>query len=186
MHPTLVRSYVTEQVDELRARLDQRPDLAVRSIDLDGDAMQLFVEFDHVAAATEMVNVASPLQHASGQMIAARWRVPILGRSATTRTLVLLLTLDGYDLDPPTAQLLASDRTLLPPEQWPTSFSDGGIVGRHPLYERPFFCRAGLREYHSHPQHEDEPWHRYRDAIPLADLVIELLADLSTRWRAAA
>lgn len=186
MHPTPIRSYVTECVDDLLTGLDQRPDLAVGGIQFDCDSLELFVEFDHVAAATEIANVATSLQHANGQMIAIQRRIPILGRSATTRTLVLHMTLDDYDLDPPTAQLLTSDRAPLPPEQWPKAFSGGGIIDRHPLYDRPFFCRPGLREYHSLPQHEDEPWHRYRDAIPLADLVINLLADLSTRWRAAA
>lgn len=186
MHPDLVRAYVAERVEELQTRIVQRAEFAAAAVDLDLDCLELFIRFDHVTHETEVAVVPTQLQGPNGQPIAIQRRVPLLGRPARTRPLLLHLELDGYDLDPPTAQLLTPDRQPLPADQWPTSYAGGGIVDRHPLYGRPFFCRPGLREYHSHPEHEDNPWHRFRDAIGLPDLVTGLLEDLATRWRAAA
>lgn len=55
----------------------------------------------------------------------------------------------------------------------------------HPMYHRPFFCRRGLREYHSHEQHEEDPWAAWRDALSLRTIVLELLGDLRVRWHGA-
>jgi hypothetical protein len=112
-------------------------------------------------------------------------RIPILGRSRTRR-LILRLGLDSFDLLAPTATLLAEAGDPLPAAQWPTSFAGGGIVTDHPVYHRPFFCRRGLREYHTHPQHEDDPWAAWRDALPLHAIALELLGDLRVRWHGAA
>lgn len=185
MHPGLVRAHVADSVAELRARLDEHDVLGVVDLGLDLDALVLDIEFDHDEHETELVAARSPLLLPGGGALTRQQRIPILGRSRTRR-LVLRMGLDDFDLLPPTAALLDESRHPLPADQWPTSFSGGGIVNDHSIYHRPFFCRRGLREYHSHEQHEDDPWARWRDALPLHAIVIELLADLRTRWHSAA
>lgn len=36
------------------------------------------------------------------------------------------------------------------------------IVGSHPSTGLPFVCLRGFKEYHTHPQHTDDPWDQYR------------------------
>ena len=185
MHPSLVRSHVEGSVDDLRARLRGNSQLGVFEVRLDVDRLELDIAFDHDAHETELVAVQSGLLLPGGRALTRAQRVPILGRSRTRR-LILHLELDNFDLFPPTATLLQESGGPLPPDQWPTSLAGGGIVPDHPIYRRPFFCRRGLREYHSHEEHEDEPWARWRDALPLHAIVLELLEDLRVRWSGAA
>lgn len=185
MHPSIVRSFVCDQVDELRRRVDAQPELGVVAIDLDLDRLELDVAFDHDEHETEVVPVASRLLLPGGQQLTRQQHIPILGRSRTRR-LDLRLGLDGYDLLPPTAELLDEQRQPLPPSAWPTAVAGGGIINDHPIFKRPFFCRRGLREFHTHEQHEDTPWAAWRDGLPLHAIVVELLGDLRVRWHGAA
>jgi hypothetical protein len=124
------------------------------------------------------------------------------------RELILRCDAAGYDAQPITAELLLRDGRPLPRGQWPKEIGVGGldaldlpeggaalprvrvahalgpqaIIREHQDYDRPFFCRRGLREYHSHSQHENNPWDRHRESIRIYDIVPELLADLQTRW----
>ncbi len=34
--------------------------------------------------------------------------------------------------------------------------------GPHPVTGRPFLCTAGIKEYHIHPSHLNEPWDQFR------------------------
>lgn len=187
MHPTETRPYVVKVVEDLRQRLVDRADLRVVDVDLDlGAAPGAYIAFDHESYTTTEVVERSRLLLSGGQEIRRHVRVPLLGRGHRVRRLVLHLGLDSYDLLPPTANLLTDQREPLRPEEWPKSFDGRGIVNDHPQYGRPFFCRRGVREYHEHPQHEDDPWVRYRNGLPLHAIVIELLRDLRARWHGAA
>lgn len=42
-----------------------------------------------------------------------------------------------------------------PKEQW-------SVGDRHPSTGKPFLCLPGIREYHSHRGHVNDPWERYR------------------------
>jgi len=109
--------------------------------------------------------------------------VPDLGARPVTREVILKMGCDDFDGQPPTAELLRDDASPLPPDEWPRDLADQGIVRGHQIYgDRPFFCRPGLREFHTHPQHEDEPWDRYREALPLSQIALGLLVDLRKRW----
>lgn len=185
MHPSIVRAFVSASVDDLRSRVGARPELRVAAIDLDLDRLELDVEFDHDEHETEVVPVASPLLLPGGQQLTRQQNIPILGRSRTRR-LDLRFGLDGYDLLAPTAELRDEHRQPLPASTWPTAVAGGGIVNDHPLFKRPFFCRRGLREFHTHEQHEDTPWAAWRDGLPLHAIVLELLEDLRVRWHGAA
>lgn len=186
MHPSLVRSFVETSIAELRDRLNHRPDLHVDAVTLDPALPEMFISVDHDEYETEIVTAASPLLLPGGQQLTRQQRVPILGRAPRKRQLTIHMELDGFDLVPPTAELLGSTGEPLPADEWPTSFAGGGIVRDHPIHGRPFFCRRGFREYHSHPQHEDDPWAKWRDALPLHAIVLELLNDLHVRWHGAA
>lgn len=179
MHPDDVREYVEEQVAELRARVEAAPELRVSSIELDG--VQLRVVFEKDERPKLQHSIGSQLVAPGGQGIVFQYEVPDLSRRVQ-RALILALDCTDVDGQPPTAELLLPDGAPLPPAQWPTDLSRQGIVHGHPDYPRPFFCRRGLREYHSHPQHEDDPWDCHREGLPLYTLVLELLHDLQTRW----
>lgn len=185
MHPSEVRLHVIEAVDELRARI-VNVDLGITGITLDKEQLVLSIRFDHHELETTTAVERSPLHLAGGQQRARTVRVPLIGGSHTTRPLVLRMGLDAFDLKPPTAELLDVDGNRLPRGEWPGSFDQRGIVDDHPRYGRPFFCRRGLREYHEHPQHEEDPWTKYRNGLPLHAIVIELLTELRVRWHGAA
>jgi hypothetical protein len=66
--------------------------------------------------------------------------------SATRRPLVAHFDCTDFDGDRPTLELLTAERTLLAFDQWPKDLAGGGIVANHPIFQRPFICRRGLRE----------------------------------------
>jgi hypothetical protein len=181
MHPADVADYVGDAVATLIAHLADAPDLRAGVPQLEND-VHCYIPITVSERATVEHAVPSNLVLPGGIGIQTVFRVPDLAASSKRdRELVLHLDLTGYDADPPTAELLLPDRAPLPPEQWPKSTDGQGIVASHPDYPRPFFCRRGLREYHSHPQHEDDPWDRHREELPLYAVVREVLHDLQTR-----
>lgn len=179
MHPEDVAELVAAEVARLRERLAAAPQLHVTGLVLSGLALD--VSFAKEERARIQAQVPSRLHGPGGQNIGFVYEVPDLGRTER-RTLVLHLDCADCDGEPPTAELRLPDGTPLPADQWPTDLSRQGVVHGHPDYPRPFFCRRGLREYHTHPQHEDDPWDRHRESLPLHQLVLELLGDLQTRW----
>ncbi|MGI5180132.1 hypothetical protein ACQEVZ_27780 [Dactylosporangium sp. CA-152071] len=181
MHPADVAEYVTESVEVLRDRLRQHPGLTADEPVLE-DATRLYIPFAKTDRQLVAQAVLSTLVLPGGQPTAFVFQVPLLGAPPATRNLVLHMDLTDYDGQPPTAELLRVDRTPLPPGEWPKSLVERGIVRDHKNYARPFFCRRGLREYHSHPEHEDDPWDRHREELPLHALVIELLVALRDTW----
>ena len=48
--------------------------------------------------------------------------------------------------------------------------------------DRKFFCRYGTREFHTHPQHADQPWDAFRPLHRLEQIVIELMRDMRGRF----
>jgi hypothetical protein len=171
---------VQSEVAEVEARLSQYPELGVTSIVLEAHT-SLYIGFNKRERGTMTAGLPSGLLLSGGQEVVRQYEVPDLGAAPVLRQLVLLLDLTNFDGDPPTAELLRDDRSPLPPGEWPM-LGGGGIVADHPHFKRPFFCRRGLREFHTHPQHEDEPWDRYREGFSLHALVAELLGDLAHRW----
>lgn len=178
MHPDDVADHVRGSVEDLRARIEARPDLAVTRLDLAGD--DLFLHFDKKVwnRVPQREQVIDPT---TGRPGFVESRVIELTPPRTVER-VLALNLTQYDAQPPTAELLDAARRPLPADAWPREFGPAGIVPEHPLYRRPFFCRRGLREYHTHFQHEDDPWDRHREGLPLHAVVVELLHDLGVRW----
>jgi hypothetical protein len=196
VHPDDVAEVVEEEAAELRAWLAAAPELRAGPMTLI-DRFELRVPFakseydrPHVL---ELVHPARRVLFNLGPRV--------------ERELILRCECSGYDAQPITAELLGPDGTPLPGAAWPKEVGAGGlnaltvlsdrppprvtqllapgpqaIIHEHQDYDRPFFCRRGLREFHSHPQHEDNPWDRHRESIRIYDIVPELLADLQTRW----
>lgn len=181
MHPADVADYVAESVAVLRDRLGERPDLGAGSPQLEGD-VHLFIPFTLLSRQVVDAVMPSGLIAPGGADLAVANRVVLLGAPPVERPLLLAFELDDYDAQPPTAELLLPDRSPLPPGQWPKSLNGQGVIHGHRDYDRPWFCRRGLREYHSHPQHEVDPWDLHREALPLHSIVEELLSDLSRRF----
>lgn len=179
MHPDDVADYVQASVEELSRQLNRYPGL-VKTLALEART-SLFITFEKTERPTIQAAVPSRILLPGGAGIAMQYQVPDLAATPITRDLILHIGLDDYDGDPPTADLLLPDRSPLPSDQWPI-LGEGGIVLDHPHFRRPFFCRRGLREYHTHPQHEDDPWDRHREGLPLYAVVLEVLDDLQHRW----
>lgn len=68
---------------------------------------------------------------------------------------------DGWDEQPPSLSLFDPDTDAeLPWERWPQG---GWAAGNpHPGTTKPFLCLPGIREYHVHPSHVNEPWANLR------------------------
>lgn len=179
MHPRDVAEHVQASVAAVSDRLARRKELGVSAVDLEGDT-DLFVHFTSTVwslgvAQARHVNAEGrvTISNSIGVDLSARQRVER----------VLHFGLEDYDSQPPTANLLDTHRHLLPLASWPKDDRGvAGVVAEHPEFRRPFFCRPGLREYHTHFQHEDDPWDRHREGLALHETVIGLLDDFRLRW----
>jgi hypothetical protein len=180
MHPSDVEQYVAESVAVLRDRVAARRDLNVVEV-------ALVTPTDlHVRFVRSNVGVSGPgllRDPVSGRTYLQPTVLPDLSRRRQEE-LVLHCDLVDYDSQPPTADLLDAQLRPLPAGRWPRDLFGGrGVDPRHPTYGRPFFCRPGLREFHEHFHHEDDPWDLYREGLALHETVIGLLGDFKERWR---
>ena len=105
--------------------------------------------------------------------------VPLLDRRQES-SIVLALECDNYDTDPPSFAYMANweARQELPFEAWPKGV---GVVQQHPVTGKAFLCRPGVREFHTHFQHGDEPWDKYRGHIRPRDLLLSIAKDLCSK-----
>jgi hypothetical protein len=190
LHPEDVAEFIEASVEDLRARHALLEDaLGVQDLVLEGTDLYIPLSLRHhprVALSAELARELGSAQSilvAVGplQAIQQTAYVPDLGASSQ-RELILQMGLDDYDGKPPLAMLLRLDRTPLPDEEWPIDPAQRGIVAGHPIYKRKFFCRPGLREFHEHEQHADEPWDGIRESTTLAKIVLPLLHALNHRF----
>ena len=179
MHPVDVAALVGEEAEAISTILHSDSTFGVDNVALDG--VLLDVAFSK--PVHQIIETAQPsgLLHVSGAHYIKRGTAVAL--TGTARRLILRLDVEDFDGQPPTAALHDGDGEPLDPDAWPRDLPGRGIIRCHPVYRRPFFCRRGLREYHSHPGHEADPWDRHREQLSLSDIVVELMSDLSTRWR---
>ncbi|MGD0454704.1 MAG: putative metal-binding protein [Solirubrobacteraceae bacterium] len=180
MHPQEVAALVAAEFGDLRERIAARPDARVRRAELREPTL-IAVEFVARVYQSEVVGEGVIVPVPGGFQQAGR-RVPILGAVEET-PLTLLVNCENWDGQPPECDLRRPDGSEL--QDWPKDPMGQGIVRGHPIYTRPFFCRPGTREYHSHPVHEDDPWDRYREGYTLDGIVAGLLEDLINRWTLA-
>jgi hypothetical protein len=184
LHPDDVADRVDDELEVLRERIAQDPSLRAREPERTArfEFRVPFTKASYQAAFAMAVPIAgSPLVGWPPQQL----KRPVLVRGARTeRELVLRCVCDDYDSQPITAELLLPSGDPLPDGEWPKALGPGRelVIRGHEDYDRPFFCRRGLREFHSHPQHADQPWDRYREAVRIYHIVPELLTYLQTRW----
>jgi hypothetical protein len=179
VHPDDVAERVAEEYEILRARLRAAPALLAGEPEL-VDRFEIRVPFTKIAYQRALL-VVVPKLTADGMRRQLGRQVPLrIGRFE--RQLILRSCCDGYDGQAPTAELLQPDGSPLPGDEWPRALGREAVIRGHEDYDRPFFCRRGLREYHSHPHHEDNPWDAHRESVRLYDVIPELLGDLQTRW----
>jgi hypothetical protein len=180
MHPADVAAFVADRADDLRHKVASYQELGVTRISVE-DSVQLYITFMKEDHRVVQQAVPSGVFGARGEQIHRMFEVPLIGAPKATRELILHMDCTDFDSVPPAANLLLPDRTQLPDDQWP-AIGPGGIIRGHRDYNRPAFCRRGLREYHSHVQHEDDPWDRYREGLSLSAIALSLLDDLKYRW----
>jgi hypothetical protein len=181
VHPDDVAAYVAGQVELLKEHTAAREDLRISDISLE-DRVQLFVAFSKLERASVTELTPASVLAPGNVPVNIRFTGIDLRRPPTTRDLVAHFDCTDYDGQPPTLELRTAAREPLPFSQWPKELAGGGIVANHPKYKRPFICRRGLREFHTHPEHEDQPWDRFRESLTLPQLVIEILEDLQRKW----
>lgn len=179
MHPADVQIYVNDCVEEVGTQIERRPDLKVQSVDLVNN-VDLYVHFTKTRWGLAGISrkYRDPFTRQETQL---QELTLDLGQRQVLN-LALKFNLENFDYDPPTAELVDAQRNPLPANAWPKTLGRQGIVAEHPQFARPFFCRRGLREYHTHFQHEDDPWDLHREGLALHTIVIELLDDLRGRW----
>jgi hypothetical protein len=177
MHPEEVAELVTLEFGDLERRLAERGDSRVHLVELRSPTL-IAIEFAARMYQSELVGqgLVTP---GEGGFVQPAIRVPILGAVQETQ-LLLLASCENWDGDPPEFDLRRPDGSEL--DDWPKDPTGLGIVRGHPKYDRPFFCRPGTREFHSHPVHEDDPWDKYREAYTLDAMIASLLDDLLDRW----
>jgi hypothetical protein len=180
MHPADVAAFVADRADDLRQEIARYPELGVTRVSIE-DSVQLYITFTKEDHQVVQQAVLSGMFGARGEQLGRVFEVPLIGARKATRELILHMDCTDFDSVPPSANLLLPDRTQLPDDQWP-AMGPGGIIRGHRDYNRPFFCRRGLREYHSHVQHEDDPWDRYREGLSLSAITLDLLNGLRYRW----
>jgi hypothetical protein len=180
VHPDDCAELVAHSVEELRSRA-ARLGLPVEEIALE-DSFRLYVRMriKRRESLPAIGPLGGPIALSDGKWVT---QVPLLGRPTLEQQAIVFFDCFGWDSQPPTAELLDETRAPLPPERWPRDLVGGGIVFGHPDFPgRPFFCRPLLREYHTHPEHADNPWDRYREGTALHGIVLGLLGALRERW----
>jgi hypothetical protein len=127
---------------------------------------------------TLLVAEAPRVMYAAGAFgsSASRILVPLLDRRQES-SIILALGCDNYDTDPPSLAYMANWEATeeLPFEAWPKGT---GVIQQHPVTGKPFLCRPGIREFHTHYQHGDEPWDKYRGHIRPHELLLNIVRDL--------
>lgn len=182
MHPDDVAEFVATEVATLEQRIEGRPEFGVSKVEL-YERTDLRIGFTTKERTLVRDPVPSRLLGPGGGEL--QFQAPVLDLGAPPQERALVLRMDCTDFDgrPPGAELLHPDGSPLADREWPRDPANQGIVRGHPIYgERPFFCRRGLIEFHTHPQHEDEPWDLFREGVSLPQIALELLGDLTQRW----
>lgn len=180
MHPADVAEHVLGEVAELQRSLEDMPELGVNKLDLEHE-VELYIGFRKVDRPRLQAAVVPGLLGPGGKPLQIPHQAIDLSQKRE-RELILHMNCENLDGDPPTAELLLPNRMPLPRDDWPQDLTRAGLAHGHPEYDRPFFCRRGLREYHSHPGHQEDPWDIYREAVSLHVIALELLDDLHKRW----
>jgi len=180
VHPDDCAELVSEEFEILQLALPTRQGLHIEEPRLE-DRFQIYLPTRVRRFGTMSAMAQSGLLLPGGQRIQRAVNVPDLS-ARQERLLIVRADCEDFDGRPPLVDLLDQDGAPLDPLAWPKDTRGQGIVANHPLYKRPFFCRRGVREYHEHPQHEDDPWDRHREGYSLHRTLLGIVADLQSRF----
>lgn len=103
--------------------------------------------------------------------------VALGGRQIPVMTACVRLDYWNFDLWPPSLTFLdpISRQPAPPPVRAPDRVSAtevrDALIDQHPVTRQPFLCLAGIREYHTHPQHSGDDWLLHRH-LREGDLVV--------------
>lgn len=94
--------------------------------------------------------------------------LPVMGINLPLVMQMVELDYSDFDLQPPSLTFLdpvsgAPGNPLFPFVQHLPDGSARNLVVQNELLGRPFLCHPGIREYHSHPEHEGDDWLIYRE-----------------------
>jgi hypothetical protein len=119
--------------------------------------------------------------HASDFVAGMNWEVAraehpvfsvVFAHPKTGRRVEFRFTCDDWDDLPPSLSLFDPDTgDELGWDRWPQQGWSAGPT--HPTTGKPFLCLPGIREYHTHTSHLNDPWsgYRNRDSYKLRFLV---------------
>jgi hypothetical protein len=166
MHPDHVAELVAVQVGALEEAVAQL-DLRVCRLEL-RDRTNIYIRF--ISTTKRALDVPG--------LGAVR-----LGDTEVDEEFVLYLDCADFDSQPPLVDLLDAEEEPLPSERWPRDERRHGIVRGHHIYgDRKFFCRPGTRQFHTHRQHEDQPWDAVREQMTVDGIAVGILRDFRERW----
>ena len=104
-------------------------------------------------------------------------RLPLVQQMVIVMTACVRIDFTNYDLWPPSVEFIDpfTGEYAQPPVQALVESDEGPqnlVVQGHPETNRPFFCVAGIRQYHDHPQHSGDSWllHRHTGEGSLATI----------------
>jgi hypothetical protein len=113
-------------------------------------------------------------------------RLPLGPQPMPAMSACVRIDFTNYDLWPPSVEFINpfTGEYLPPPVQALVDSDEGPmnlVVHSHPDTTRAFFCVAGIRQYHDHPQHSGDSWllHRHTGEGSLATICDRI-------WRAMA
>lgn len=97
-------------------------------------------------------------------------------RSNERQELRVKLGFDDWNDTPPSVDLCAPDGTFLMALPQPRPGNNIFNAGAHDRTKRPFVCMIGVREYHTHASHLNEPWPNYKaqDNYTLGNVVEQI------------
>jgi hypothetical protein len=94
-------------------------------------------------------------------------RLPVASGSLPAMTACVRIDFANFDLWPPSIEFIEpfTGEHAAPVVQALVDTDEGPrdlVVHSHPDTGRPFFCVAGVRQYHEHPQHSGDSWLLHR------------------------
>ena len=107
--------------------------------------------------------------------------MPVIGASLPIVMVSARVDFTDFDIDPLSVTFVdpiggQPSSPLFPIVQMINGEQRNLVIPSHPKEKRPFLCHAGVREYHSHDQHNGDEWGFHREQRRIGGLV--WLADL--------
>lgn len=106
--------------------------------------------------------------------------VRFVGQDVPVMTVCIRLDYHNFDLWPPSLTFIdpltrdPKPPVIGAPDKEPDGEVRDALIAQHPTTGLPFLCIAGVREYHTHPQHSGDDWLLHR---PLGEGDLAVICD---------